>query len=286
MDLFEDINKHIVDDNHKVDFFNLYSFTTENISGYIPYFDLKGKNLLTVGSSSDQVINACISGCEDITIYDICPLTKYFYYLKLASLLRLSRDEFLNFLCKTNYKNNRKYNPHLLTKGTFNKIKNILKTIDYESYYLWDYIFKKYNRSQIERLFREDINDLESIIYCNTYLKNDYNYDQARKRLANVSFDFLVGDISSIEMDRKFYNIWLSNVAQYLYRDRLIQMVSNNTKILDDNGKMLICYFWNTSMTVRGFPIEELINIKADKIIIPGIFNYDKNSVLVYKKNK
>ena len=61
MNLFDDINKRVNDDNIGVDFFCLYPFTTENINGYLPYFELKGKSLLTVGSSCDQAINACIA---------------------------------------------------------------------------------------------------------------------------------------------------------------------------------------------------------------------------------
>ena len=286
MNLFDDINKRVNNDNIGVDFFCLYPFTTENINGYLPYFELKGKSLLTVGSSCDQAINACIAGCDDITVYDICPLTKYFYYLKLVSLLCLNRAEFLSFLCKTDYKNNRKYNPHLLTKKTFNKVKNILKTIDYESYYLWDFIFKNYNRRQIERLFRDDINDLAAIIFCNNYLISDYNYELARKKLVNTMFSFYVGDISSIKMNKKFDNIWLSNILQYLSCDGRNQMLKSNIDILEDNGTMLVGYFWNTSMTIKGFPVEEVLNIGVDKIIIPGTMgNEDKNSILMYKKS-
>ena len=39
-------------------FYSIYPFTTENISGYIDCFDLDKHNLLTVGSSTDQVLNA------------------------------------------------------------------------------------------------------------------------------------------------------------------------------------------------------------------------------------
>ena len=52
-------------------FDKMYPFTTENISGYIDNFDLEGKSLLTVGSSCDQIYNASLKGCKDITILDI-----------------------------------------------------------------------------------------------------------------------------------------------------------------------------------------------------------------------
>ena len=63
-------------------FQRLYPFTTENIAGYIDKFNLKGKSLLTVGSSADQVINAIYKGSKDITLYDVNIFAKYYYYLK------------------------------------------------------------------------------------------------------------------------------------------------------------------------------------------------------------
>ena len=284
MDILNKINDYIIKDSSD-DFFQLYSFTNENISGYMPYFDLKGNSLLTVGSSCDQVFNASVSGYYDITVCDICPLTKYFYYLKLTSLLCLNREEFLNFLCITNYDENREYNPHFLTKKIFNKIKYTLLRIDYDSYYIWEYIFENYKRSNIEKLFRNDINNFESILYCNDYLKNDYVYNEVRKKLLNTSIDFVCNDISSLVLDKNFDNIWLSNIAQYLSGEQNITMIEKNKDMLKYGGKMLLCYFWNTGMTVKGFPIVELFNVESSKIVIPGTVGQgDENSILVYKK--
>lgn len=115
-------------------FYTLYPFTTENIDGYIDLFDLKDKSLLTLGSSSDQAINAGLLGCKNITIFDICPSTKFYYYLKLASLSSLEWEMFLRFLCKTNYRKNTSSNPNLYKKHIFDKVKETLKSLDYESY--------------------------------------------------------------------------------------------------------------------------------------------------------
>ena len=68
-------------------YMRLYSFTTENIKGYIKYFDLKDKNLLTVGSSGDQILNSYFEGCRDITLLDINPFAKYYVNLKIAGIL-------------------------------------------------------------------------------------------------------------------------------------------------------------------------------------------------------
>ena len=76
-------NDYIQEWNH---FYNIYPFTTENISGYIDNFNLNGKSLLTVGSSGDQIFNAVLMGINDVTQVDINPFAKYYYYLKMYYL--------------------------------------------------------------------------------------------------------------------------------------------------------------------------------------------------------
>ena len=73
------------------------TFTTENINGYINYFDLKNKSLLTVGSSGNQLLNAYFYGTRDITLFDINPYAKYYAYMKVAAILTLNYDEFQCF---------------------------------------------------------------------------------------------------------------------------------------------------------------------------------------------
>ena len=125
----------IVDDGIKdCRIYQIYPFTTENISGYINYFNLTDKSLLTVGSSGDQVINAIMHGCKDVTLLDMNPYAKYYYYLKAASILCLNKDNFLDFLRYRDYPKVFKYNEGVLNKATFEKIKSTLRVLDYESY--------------------------------------------------------------------------------------------------------------------------------------------------------
>lgn len=280
MDILNIIDEFIIN-SLDMSFDQVYLFTNENINGYKSYFNLKDKNLLTVGSSLDQAINASLDGCKDITVCDICTLTKYYYYLKLASLIKLKKEEFINFLCLHNYDN--KYNHKFLTKKTFNIIKDTLKVLDYDSYYVWNTLINKYNNLSIRNLFRNDISSIDSIINCNTYLNDEY-YNKIGNILQNININFVIDDITTYTDNKKYDNIWLSNVAQYLNSDNQITMLNNCYDNLDNNGMALLCYFWNTSMTVKGFPVFDIEDMDALKIVIPGINeNEDEDSVLVYK---
>ena len=64
-------------------FSRIYPFVTENVAGYIDYFDFENKSLLTLGSSGDQILNAFYNGARDITLFDINEYAKYYVYLKI-----------------------------------------------------------------------------------------------------------------------------------------------------------------------------------------------------------
>ena len=49
MEILNEIEDYLSNDLYKSDFFQLYSFTTENINGYMQFFELKDKSLLNVG---------------------------------------------------------------------------------------------------------------------------------------------------------------------------------------------------------------------------------------------
>ena len=72
--------------HYNSEFSRIYSFTTENIAGYIDYFDLNNKKLLTIGSSGDQILNAFYNGARDITLFDINEYAKYYVYLKISAI--------------------------------------------------------------------------------------------------------------------------------------------------------------------------------------------------------
>ncbi len=228
-------------------FERLYNFTTENIQGYMDLFDLKNKSLLTVGSSSDQVLNAYYCGCKDITLIDINPYIKEYFYLKKAAILTLDYEDFFKFL---SIQGEKVYNWKALNKRIYQKVaKNI---DDKESRKFWDEILAFHNNQFVKiKLFNIDTERNNMIKAQNNYLKTEEDYKIMKRKIKNLHPKFLVKDIYDYHLDKKYDNIFLSNIADYYEVEethKLYRRLQNN---LNPDGKMLVSYLYNTTRNTK-----------------------------------
>ncbi len=230
-------------------FLHIYPFTNENINGYIDFFDLKNHSLCTVGSSLDQTLNAIYKGCRDITVIDICPYTKFYYYLKVACIFNLEYDEYFKFLSYLDYPKVFKYNQEAFDLGTYDKISPFLRILDYESYLFWDELFHTFSGSKIRtRLFDRDENRHDVVLNCNTYLLDANHYQDMRIKILSSHVNFIIDDIFKHSFDRFFDNIWLSNIATYYDIYEIFSLVCKLNLSLSNQGKLMISYLWNTTI--------------------------------------
>lgn len=232
------------------DRFNLiYPFTTENINGYIDKFDLKGKSLMTIGSSGDQALNAILKGCKDITIIDINSYAKFYYYLKMVGILHLNYNEFSEFFCYHRYYKELRNNKKIFDLEIFNKIKSVLRILDYESFLFFDELFQNFSTEDIRgNIFSCDEMNYKDLKLINTYLINEGNYYQLRKEIKNVCIEFINSDIEEVKLNRIFDNIWLSNLGQYYDDLRSFKyLIDKLLSYLNKEGKMLIAYLFVTN---------------------------------------
>lgn len=230
-------------------FDSIYPFTTENISGYINDFKLNNHSLLTTGSSGDQVLNAILLGAKDITILDINPFTLYYYYLKMAAILELNYYEFLDFFRYKNYPKVFKDNDLVFNMSSFNKLKDTLRVIDYEAFLFWDELFHSYSPACIRsHLFSNDEYKEDIVNKCNPYLCNSNTYEILRRKIKKVDPTFICDNIETYSSDRKYDNIWLSNILTQWYKiDSIKKLVLLFSSYLCDNGQMLISYLYDTT---------------------------------------
>jgi len=298
-------NNHYAKDDYALNFFSsIYPFTTENINGYIREFNLENKSLLTVGSSSDQVIDSACFNCDNHTVLDINPYSKYYFYLKKAGLLGLDYKEFLTYFCYKDFPKTFSDNKYAFNIEIFNKFKDILRNLDYDSYYFWSLFFSGPKPLGVTtKLFNDDEEKLNVLREINYYLKNEFNFNEAKDKIQDINPRFINGDILDTDINDKFDNIWFSNIGTWesaIYLKKLLDKFSNNLNI---DGKILICYLYDTVKDTKYleewnpiYDLEKTLNILSDYVTdfisfigVKGILHQDndwKDSVLIYKKTK
>lgn len=244
-------------------FFKIYPFTTENIDGYMHNFDVFGKKSLTVGSSGDQVINLAMRGCLDQTVIDVCPNTKFYFYLKKAGLLELDYSEFLQFFRFRNYPMLFKENSSVFSSELYDKLKNTLYDLDKDSFTFWDTLFHDVDPSFI-------FSDLTDMKY----------------------------DASNLE-EYDFIN--LSNLGTWWSLNTTKRVVDSLSSHLKDDGNLLICYLYDTTeSSPYSHDYHNIYDVSKCRLFFaphysylysfPGIAgimknnDYARDSVMVYQK--
>lgn len=261
------------------DFMDIYPFTTENILGYINNFDLENESLLTVGSSGDQVINAALYGCTDITLIDFNPYTRFYFFLKMACLLELEKQEFVDFLSSNGFRALDPKNDKTFNKNVYSRIRDRLERLDVSSSIIWDKLFANFNQLKIRKeLFSRDEYDKNVIIAINPYLATEDNYYEARAKIQEAKVKFLVGDLVKCGVEGTYDNIWLSNICQYLTFEEIKLLVDKIVHNLNADGKLMISYLYNIrSKTYRNlcpiYMLDKVFDLLKDYYIYPETFD-------------
>ena len=122
-------NLHKKESYHNNSF--IYKFTNEEIMNYQKYLKNR-KKIFSITASSDQVLNSILEGSEEITSCDISRWPSYFYELKKAAVLSLTREEYIEFFISA-------HNDHLV----FNDLlyDKLVDNLSEDARKFWDSLF-------------------------------------------------------------------------------------------------------------------------------------------------
>ena len=245
----------------------IYRESNEKTNELNKYFKDK-LDLLTVISSSDQLLNAILMGTVNIDAFDISNFPKYYMYLKLGALASLDRSDYLDFFYNATG-DSEKYDDMY-----FDAIKNNLPS-DIESF--WTSLINFYDWPDItfSSLFSGEVVSENTAVLKNIYLEKE-NYSKMKDLIKNVNINTFEGDILTLvdKLDNKYDVVYLSNIMNYVAKDKYKEMLSKLN--LKDNA-IALTYIYDYNDRISKFFNEN--NYSFDK------FNDDKNSgVLIYKK--
>ena len=236
-------------------FSSIYSFTTENIAGYMYELDLSNKSVITVTGSSDHIINAILKGCTDITTFDINPLSKYYMDLKISAIKELSYDEFLDFLL---YDTNKSFSYDIINKLDMNN--------DSKTFWLNELSKNDNNGLKMKEsgLFNLKYFDIENIINSNLYI-NKENYDIIKDRLKYVKIKFLESNLKDLKINKNYDYMFLSNISDYLDimydNNSLMEYKELIFKFLKKVKVIYFAYIYDIGKKDKRSPIDDIENV-------------------------
>jgi len=248
---------------------SIYKFSNENISSYFNYLQNKEKALTVIGSGG-QIINGILAGTRDFDCFDISVFPEYYLYLQLASILALSKEEYLEYY----FSDDRDV---LFCDEFYDKISPKLKG-DYKEF--WDtlYMFDDGIDIYNSLLFKSDLFFRQNIIENNPYLQ-DGNYEKLKSILQKetIKINPMVTDVTASSFPTSYDLINLSNVLTYHFKsiEEYGDFFSSNLS-LKENGQ-IISYF---------FRMSEDIEDKANELFYPNGYVEDigGHKLLVYKR--
>lgn len=213
---------------------SIYRFTNEDITSY--FHHLKNKNnILSVIGSGNQILNSILAGSKNIDCFDISVFPEYYLFLHLASIVSLSKEEYIKYFLSDD-------NKYLFNNKFYDKIRDNLKgkyKIFWDKLYDFDEGIDIYN----SLLFRHDFYNKDNTIKMNPYLQ-DNNYEKLKDilKLENLKINSVVLDITKTKIDKEYDLVNLSNILSYYFNKDNLEEYVNYLKTnfnLTNNGEII-----------------------------------------------
>ena len=237
----------------------IYSFTTENISGYFDYLNFFNTDILTVAASGDHIINAFYKGAKEVYGFDINYLALVFTELKLVALQNLEFEEFLKFFM-INEEDDVKKSRKVLDYDIYEE--KIKKYLSKSGSKIWDTIYQNFNNNgyalRNSYVFNNKYDNNKLKINSNLYLRSELDYNIAKKMMAEKEVTLINSnyrDINgySLPFIESCDIILMSNISDYIkdiykrktnYLEEYIKEITRNFK--NKNNKIVCAYFYDT----------------------------------------
>ena len=246
----------------------IYKFSNESIIDYQKY--LKNRNnAFIVTASGDQILNSILEGTTNITSCDVSRFPKYFFELKKAAILSLSKDEYLDFFLKDdNYDD-------ILNDDIYDNIRNNMCDEDRE---FWDGLFQFFEGGEIynSSLFSHEIVTPQLVISRNSYLQ-DNNYNKLQSNIEKTNINHQIGNDRDIILnEKKEYDLVNLSSIIYYYNGNYKELLESIK--LSDEG-IILTYLYDKGK-------RNIDDVFKEKEYSFDNFSKSGDGVMIYKKIK
>ena len=246
----------------------IYKFSNESIIDYQKY--LKNRNnAFIVTASGDQILNSILEGTTNITSCDVSRFPKYFFELKKAAILSLSKDEYIDFFLKDdNYDD-------ILNDDIYDNIRNNMCDEDRE---FWDGLFQFFEGGEIynSSLFSHEIVTPQLVISRNSYLQ-DNNYNKLQSNIEKTNINHQIGNVRDIILnEKKEYDLVNLSSIIYYYNGNYKELLESIK--LSDEG-IILTYLYDKGK-------RNIDDVFKEKEYSFDNFSKSDDGVIVYQKTK
>lgn len=246
----------------------IYKFSNESIIDYQKY--LKNRNnAFIVTASGDQILNSILEGTTNITSCDVSRFPKYFFELKKAAILSLSKDEYIDFFLKDdNYDD-------ILNDDIYDNIRNNMCDEDKE---FWDGLFQFFEGGEIynSSLFSHEIVTPQLVISRNSYLQ-DNNYNKLQSNIEKTNINHQIGNVRDIILnEKKEYDLVNLSSIIYYYNGNYKELLESIK--LSDVG-IILTYLYDKGK-------RNIDDVFKEKEYSFDNFSKSGDGVMIYKKIK
>ena len=238
--------------------FYIYEQTNENLDCFFNFFNVRGKDVLTVLASSDQLFSCYYNGAKSIDTFDKSMVTLYYYYLRKWLIT---------------YKNKLYPSYHFFYDGD-KDLYNLVCSIE-----------------------PSNIDEAEAKFFCFFYMElHDYKTDKYLFHFASYSqpkpYEYSLSSIKGIfkerlpfscrnifhqfDMGKKYQVLLLSNMLEYAETDWQLENARKNIESLLVDDGMAIC----TSMIYSSDSEHHLNEVKA---LTSGLLEKDSSCYKYYE---
>ncbi len=254
----------------------IYSRSTEITDDFLCDFDFKGKRVITVGSSGDQVLTFAFLGCKDITLMDGNPLTPFFVNLKLAALKSLTREEFITFFNQDILKQDN--NDDFMNMRLYGKIRS---NLDEKTQVFWDKLYDDEIHKRIFHIY-SGVNESSNP----PYLTSDEKYEELRSKIDEVKVSFHHSDISAFHehAEGEYEFIDLSNIYSYVSKEKYWKAVESLYQHLSKDGYLKLHYCNKDELNDFAYLDKNAFSVPV-KNIKDAHFIVWQNDEYLYEKN-
>ena len=231
----------------------IYIKSNKRIKDYEKHLTNKDK-ALSVIASSDQIINMILGGTKNIDAFDISVFPKYYMYLKLAGIMSLKVDEYLNLFYKIDE------NSEVYDELYFDLIS---KNLEPKAKEFWDSLINFFDWNDItsSTLFSQEPVSVSSVLSNTTFI-NEESFKKLRDLIPQVNINTHDGNI--LETYKNFKDqydlIYLSNIIYYTKIDNYKELLESLN--LTDNG-IIITYLYDSLKQIDDYFKEDNYKVEA-----------------------